>query len=167
MSQQKGKEKMKKIIYRGLLPYQYNSTKKGAKYTFNEGKNFCNAGDAYEIQLKHCLGFEAVKDSHTSYDVASDIEETKTSVKSWEFTLAKIKGDSFEEILEVFFMNTASTNYSFGWFTENELVEYNMNTEEFKEFLYRFARFDKWTKAVRGPKFSFKKEREVIAWLEK
>lgn len=158
---------MKKTVYNNLKPYIYDASRKGAKYSFDGGATYCNAGEAFEISLKDKKGFDAVKDANTAYNEGSDIEETRTSVKSWAFTLASAcKGGSFEEIIEKFFLNVHSSNFSFGWFIDDELIEYNMNADEFKHFLYRFCKYDKHSRTVRGPKFSIKKMHEVMNWFE-
>lgn len=162
---------MKKNVYNiSRFSYIFESARKGAKYQIWDEVAECykwvNAGELYEVALKWALGYAAHKDPNGSYLDGSDIEETHTSVKSWAFTLASAcKTDTFEENLEKFFRNVASSNFSFGWIEGEELVEYNMNCEEFKEFLYRFCKLD--NKVVRGPKWSNKKRREVEEWLER
>lgn len=162
---------MKKTVYNiANMVYNYDSMRKGAKYHYydtlkNEYK-YGNAGDFFEVALAWGKGLDAHKDPNGSYDTGSDLEEFGTSVKSWAFTLATIKAASFEETLDIYWKNVKSWNWSFGWIENNELVEYNMNADEFNEFLYRFCKYDKYSKAVRGPKFSNKKRLEVEAWLE-
>ena len=150
--------------------YNYDNDRKGAKYqyldTLTNTYKYGNAGDIYEVILAWCKGLPAHKDPNGSYDTGSDLEEFGTSVKSWKFTLATIKANSFEETLDIYWKNVKSWNWSFGWIEGDELVEYNMNADEFNQFLYRFARFDNYSKAVRGPALSNKKRMEVEAWFE-
>lgn len=148
---------------------EYDSERKGAKWAYYDEiaqmVKYGNGGELYECGLKFALGMPAHKDPNGSYDSGSDIEETQTSVKSWGFTLATIKADNFEDTLEIYWSNVASTNFSFGWIEEDELVEYNMNADEFNQFLYRFCKYDSFCKAVRGPKFSMKKRAEIEKWF--
>lgn len=152
------------------LDYNFDNNRKGAKYEWfdtiaNEYKRG-NAGDFFEIADKFGKGYEPHKDGNGKYNEASDIEETHTSCKSWEFTLASIKANTFEEVLEIYWKNTVSTNFDFGWKEEEEIIVYNMNANEFNDFLYRFARFDKSRNTVRGPKPRNKQRIEVEKWMD-
>ncbi len=152
--------------------YVFDSARRGAKYHYYdevlESWKWGNCGDFDEVELKWCYGLAAHKDPSGSYADGSDIEETHTSVKGWGFTLASaIKEDSFEKVLEVFWQNVASTNFSFTWREGDERIEYNMNADEFNQFLYRFGTYAKDRKTIRGPKFSMSKRDEVKRWLDK
>lgn len=152
--------------------YTYDNTRSGAKYCYYDSLVKCykwgNNGDISEVAMKYGLGLATHKDPNGAYDEGSDIEETHTSVKSWGFTLAsKIKADSFEDVLRIYWSNVASTNFSFCWIEGDELIDYNMNADEFNQFLYRFAKYTPDRKTIRGPKFSNSKRMEVEAWLER
>lgn len=161
----------KKTVY-NIFQFDYimDNTRKGAKYQYFDEvvktSKWGNYGEIYEVALAWCKNLPAHKDPNGSYDEGSDLEEFGTSVKSWGFTLASIKAATFEETLDIYWKNVKSWNWSFGWIEGDELVEYNMNAEEFNEFLYRFAKFDNYSKAIRGPKMSTKKRLEVEAWFE-
>lgn len=152
------------------MVYKFDNERKGAKFQYldevEKSYKWGNGGDIYEVALAWSKGLPAHKDPNGSYDTGSDLEEFGTSVKSWGFTLASIKAESFEETLDIYWKNVKSWNWSFGWIEGDELIEYNMNADEFNQFLYRFAKFDKYSKAVRGPKMSNKKRIEVEAWFE-
>lgn len=152
------------------LNYRYDNNRKGAKYqwydTVRNEYRWGNAGDFFEVADKFVKGYEVHKDPSGSYSTGSDIEETETSCKSWEFTLASIKADTFEKVLEIYWNNVASTNFDFGWKEEEELTVYNMNADEFNKFLYRFGRYEKSRKTIRGPKPSNKKRIEIERWFE-
>ena len=162
---------MKKTVYNvSRHEYLFDSARAGAKYHYfdevEEAMKWGNCGDFDEIELKWCYGLPAHKDPNGSYADGSDIEETHTSVKGWNFTLASaIKADSFEEVLDIFKKNVASSNFSFTWREGDERVEYNMNMDEFEQFLYRFASYAKDRKTIRGPKLSMKKRAEVEEWF--
>lgn len=161
---------MRKTTYKiDNFKYTFDSEVRGAKYTWEyKGVTYKgNGGDFSEAGLKWCRGYEPIKDANTSYAVGSDIEEDGTSVKTWGFTLASAcTGESFEEVIDKFFQNVHSWNFSFVIIIENELTDYNMNADEFRQFLYRFASYDKGRKVIRGPKASLKKIREVVQWFE-
>ena len=152
------------------LDYNFDNTRKGAKYEWfdtiaNEYKRG-NTGDFFEIADKFVKGYEPHKDGNGKYNEGSDIEETHTSCKSWEFTLAPIKEETFEKVLEIYWNNVASTNFDFGWKEEEELIIYNMNSDEFNQFLYRFARYEKNRKVIRGPKPTNKNRIKIEKWFE-
>lgn len=160
----------KKIFSLEGFDYKYDNNARLNKYTWFDTylKEYVkgNAGDCFEVANKFIKGLHTHKDSKGKYSEGSDIEETKTSCKTWEFTLAKIKTDTFEENLKIYFENVASSNVDFGWIEENEIIIYNMNMEEFKEFLIKFARYESNRKVIRGPKHRVNKRKEIEQWLE-
>lgn len=161
----------KKTVYDiSNFSYIYDSDRNGAKYQYldavTKSYKWGNYGEIVEVLEAYVHGLPAHKDPNGSYDTGSDLEEFGTSVKSWKFTLASIKANSFEETLEIYWKNVKSWNWSFAWIEGEELVEYNMNADEFNQFLYRFCKYDKSSKAVRGPAMSNKKRLEVEAWFE-
>lgn len=152
--------------------YNFFSDRKGAKYEWKCGRTTYkgNSGEFFEAAIKYTHGYKPIKDASTPYDEGSDIEEENTSVKSWDFTLAnKCKDNSFEKVLIQFFRNVHSSRFIFGWvdIDANEVVEINMNTNEFHEFLNRYARYDANRKVVRGCAFSQKKRMDILIWVEK
>ena len=162
---------MIKAIYNiANFNYKFDSARRGAKYqwfdTVDNKFKWGNAGEFFEVSDKFAKGYEPHKDGNGRYNEGSDIEETHTSCKTWEFTLAQIKDETFEKIVETYWNNTASNNFDFGWKEGNELIVYNMNCDEFNQFLYRFGRYDKDRKVVRGPRLANKRRIEVEKWLE-
>jgi len=126
-----------------------------------------NAGDLFEIALKKAKGYKCIKDN-TAYNKGSDIEETKTSIKSWNFSLtSNTKKDNKEDSINEFFNNCASDNFSFGYIEDNLIIEYNMNLSEFREFLEEFGKYDKSRKIIRGAKFAISRKLEMGFWFEK
>lgn len=162
-----------KTVYNVLRHgYRFDSERKGSKYNYYDEVLNCykwgNCGEFDEVELKWCYGEPAHKDPNGTYSDGSDIESTHTSVKGFAFTLASgLNGDSFEECLDTFKRNVASSNFSFTWREGDERVEYNMNMDEFEQFLYRFASYAKDRKTIRGPKFSIKKRAEIEEWFER
>lgn len=150
--------------------YIYDNIRKGAKYQWYDPIRdkyvWGNNGDFFEVANKFAKGYEPHKDGNGRYDKGSDIEQTKTSCKTWEFTLAPIKDESFEKILKIYWLNVASNNFDFGWKEGDELIVYNMNCDEFNQFLYRFGRYDKTRKVIRGPRLTNDRRIEVEKWLD-
>lgn len=152
---------MKKTVYTNTKKYTFDPTHKGAPYTF-DGEHWLNAGEHTEAQLKHCKGFEASKDANTKWNEGSDIEQTATSVKSSGATLASdLKGEDMSEMLDRYFAEVHSTNWSFGIIVEDTLTEYNMNADEFREMLMTWASINE-RKVIRFKKVSTK----MVKWLE-
>lgn len=152
--------------------YTFNLNRRGAKYRYydnlTKSYKWGNTGEFDEIELKYCYGLHTHKDPNGSYAEGSDIEQTHTSVKGFNFTLASaIKADSFEQVLDVYWQNVVSTNFSFTWREGNERIEYNMNADEFNQFLYRFGRYDKSRKTIRGPQLSRKVKQEIESWCSR
>ena len=148
---------MLKNTYSIVTNFTYDADHKGAHYLI-DGKYY-NTGEAIEIMLKACKGFKACKDASTRFDKGSDIEETHTSIKTLGFSLCESIADNFSDTIAEYFKRTASTNVSYALIVNEEIVEYNMSLEEFKEMLERFGAWDKASKKIRV-------KRNPLAWLE-
>lgn len=152
---------MKTTAYALTLRYTYDASHKGAPYTL-DGEHWFNHGDLCEIALKHCKGFEAVKDGNGKWNECSDIEETATSVKSSRATLATdLTGTDMSEMLNRYFSEVHSTNFSYVAIIDESLVEYNMNADEFREFVSTWANINE-RKVIRFKSTSAK----MLKWLE-
>lgn len=157
----KGKVKeMKKTIATINVEYTYNPEHKGAPYTF-DNTHWMNAGEFKEAVRKAVAGFKCEKDANTPFDKGSDIEETNTSVKSSGATISPIKGESVEEIMKEYFERVHSNNWDYVLIIDEEVIVYNMNKEEFKEFVKEFGRLND-RKVVRLTKESGK----MVRWFE-
>lgn len=148
---------MLKNVYPIVTNFTYDPNHKGAHYFING--HYANTGEAVEIMLKACKGFKADKDANTRFDMGSDIEETHTSVKTFGFSLCESIADNFVDTVNEYFRRTASTNVSYALIINEEIVEYNMSLEEFKEMLERFGSWDKSGKKIRV-------KRNPLTWLE-
>lgn len=147
---------MNKSIYFNTLKYTFNADHKGAPFTI-DGDHFMNAGEFAEVALKACKGYEPIKDKNTKFNEVSDIEQTKTSVKSSGATLTSVKlGADFDIVLKKFFEMSASTNYSYVTIIEDIVTEYNMNANEFKEFVENWASYQNDRQVIRFKKTSGK-----------
>ena len=154
---------MKKTTSEIKISYIFNPDKKSTKYSFDGGCHWCNAGDANEIFDKANKGFTAEKDACTAYNIASDIEQTHTSVKSSKATLVnKNLGNSFDEVLSFYFQTVASTNWDWVVRIDDQLTVYNMNRTEFEQFTRNWATWDKDRKVIRFKSTSTK----MLRWLD-
>ena len=153
---------MTRTEYNLTLNYIYDKNHKGAPYTLN-GVNWFNHGDLCEIALKACKGYKPTKDGNGKWNETSDIEETYTSVKSGKATLASdLIGEDMEEMLNRYFKEVHSTNWSYVVIIDNEmLIEYNMTTEEFREMLLTWANINE-RKVIRFKNTSGK----MLKWLD-
>ena len=142
--------------------FQFDPTRKGAKYTL-DGEHWLNNGEFAEVADKAVKGYDLNKDANTAYDMGSDIEETCTSVKSGKATLtSKVLGQNKEEVIETYFANVHSTNWDWVIVVDDMVIIYNMNAEEFREFLTEWATYDDNRKVVRFKTTSSK----MVRWLE-
>lgn len=152
---------MRTTTYKLTLGYRYDPNHKGAPYTI-DGEHWFNHGDLCEIALKHCLGFKAVKDGNGKWNKCSDIEETATSVKSSKATLASdLTGTDIDLMLDRYFAEVHSTNFSYVAIVDESLIEYNMNAEEFREFTKTWANINE-RKVIRYKSTSGK----MLRWLD-
>lgn len=152
---------MKRNVYTITKDYQFDITHKGTPYCIDG--TWKNAGEAVEILLKSALGFEAVKDANTSFELGDDIPELCASVKSPKFTLTSVKlGESFEEVKANYFERTASELVIWGYVAGEELVTYWMSMEEFSEYLDKFGTWEASRKVIRGKGLSNK----MLNWFE-
>ena len=148
---------MLKNTYTLNLNYTFDPNYKGAHYVINN--KHMNAGEFIEVALKACKGYEASKDANTRFDMGSDIEETHTSVKTFGFSLCESIANTFEDTINEYFKRTASNNVSYALLINEEIVEYNMNMDEFKEMLVKFGTWCKDGKKIRVKK-------NPLKWLE-
>ena len=158
--EKKGSKEMKKTTYTLNVNYQFVADHKGAPYTF-DGEHFMNAGEFKEAIRKAVAGLECKKDANTPFDKGSDIEEFNTSVKSSSATISPVKGDTLEGIMTEYFERVHSDNWDYVTVVDEEVIVYNMNAEEFKEFVEEFGRVNS-RKVVR----LIKESGRMIRWFE-
>lgn len=153
---------MTKTIATMPINYTYNAERKGAHYLVDGRTNYVNGGEFAEIVCKAIRGFEAVKDANTKFDKGSDIEETKTSIKSHGCGLTDKKlADNREDFLAEYFRRTHSTNVDYVDIQNDEVTIYNMDMNEFREFTNEFAKWDKHCEKVR-----IKTTNKMRVWLD-
>lgn len=156
---------MKKFEYTNNMPYTYDPTHKGAKYLI--GDAYKNAGEWFESIAKFHRGYDYMVNPATSYDEGSDIEEMNASVKSGGASLACVYGPDMETILDTYFANVHSTLWIYMVNVGEEITEYHMNADEFREFLENWAGLSRESGSnllkVRIKKTSGK----MLHWLDK
>lgn len=144
-----------------ILNYTFDASRKYNHYCF-EG-NWMNAGDFAEVSLKAVLGYEPIKDANTPYDVGSDIEDLRASVKSAKSSLVnRYLGDDFDTVATNYFATTHSTIWVWVVLIDDMVEAYWMNEKEFREFVAVWGSWDKSRKTIRFKISSSK----MIQWLE-
>ena len=160
--QRKGNRTMTKTIAPMPISYIYDANHPRSHYLIKGENTYKNGGEFSEVVCKVIRGFEAVKDANTPFDKGSDIEETKTSIKSNGCGLTDEKlADNKEEFLAKYFERTHSTNVDYVVIIDDEVTIYNMNMDEFREFTNEFAKWDKHSTKVR-----IKTTSKMIKWFE-
>lgn len=144
------------------ISYTYDPNRKGAHYTIN-GTKYMNHGQLVQIALVASLYGRIDRPDRIAYNVDSDIPELHESVKSSKATLVNtFLGNDFETVLNVFFENVASNQFSWCVLLDDEIVRYVMNKNEFRKFTEKFASFDNSRKVIRYRTTST----EMIRYLE-
>lgn len=153
---------MKKTTAKMPINYKYDADHKSAHYLVEGIKGYKNGGEFAEIVCKAVRGVKAEKDPNTKFDKGSDINETRTSIKSNACGLTDEKlADNREDFLKIYFERTHSTNVDYVIIVDDEVNIYNMNMDEFKEFTNEFARWDKHCQKVR-----INTTLTMVKWLE-
>jgi len=155
---------MTAITYQNTMPYTYDPDHRGAHYLIGEA--YKNHGEFCESVAKFHRGLEYLVNPTTSYMDGSDIESLNASVKSSNATLADVFGNSKEQIVNTYFANVHSTLFIYMVDIDEQITEYHMNANEFREFIDNWAGLavDSGTHLT---KVRFKKTSgKMIKWLE-
>jgi len=155
---------MKSASYINPINYTYDTEHSGAHYLFN-GK-YANAGEFLESVAKAHRGLDYTTNPTTSFDKGSDIESEHASVKSSGASLACLYGETKEEIIKEFFERVASEKFIYITMNEEQITEYEMNKNEFNEFVSEFGTLVKESgKEVKKVRLK-KTTNSMIKWLE-
>lgn len=154
---------MKKTTSPITLAYIYDPAHKGANYSLNGGESWTNNGEFSEVICKAALGYAPVKDACGRYDVTDDIPEIGASVKSSKATLVNmVLGFDFQSVKAHYMATVHSTCWIWVSHSAEEVTMYEMDKEEFSEFMDMWSSFDKDRKVIR-----FKAEsQKMLRWLE-
>lgn len=128
---------MTTYTYTNTMPYEYRPEHKGAPYFF--GNAYKNNGELLESIAKFHRGLDYLVNPATSYDEGSDIESLNASVKSSGASLASVYGNTKEQIIDTYFANVHSTLWIYMVKVDEQITEYHMNADEFRDFLNNFA----------------------------
>jgi hypothetical protein len=156
---------MYKVYYENSMPYSYEPNRMGAKYLIDGA--YKNHGEFLESAVKFHRGLDYRVNPLTKWNEGSDIEETHESIKSSRSTLACIYGETIDEILEVYFENVASFEFTYVIDIDNMIYEYHMNKSEFCAFCQQFARLTDSSKGYGKKVYLMRTSMKTIEWLEK
>jgi thiol-disulfide isomerase/thioredoxin len=110
--------------------------------------------------LKKC-GFNRPVNSYFDYDNEQPMEVTSSVKKDWNKDPYLYSRPTLEEIMKEYFERVHSTNWDYVTVVDEEVIVYNMNAEEFKEFVEEFGRVNS-RKVVR----LIKESGRMIRWFE-
>lgn len=152
---------MKKQVYKINLEYSYQPSHKYTPY--NVAGKWMNGGELVEVIIKSVLGLKAEKDGNTSFDAGDDIPEYNASVKSSKATLTSLKlGNDYETVKQEYFRRVHSSVWFWGVIVDDEIVVYEMNKEQFAEFMDKWSNYDEHRKVIRFKTSSVK----MLNWME-
>lgn len=155
---------MRKIVAEIPVNYTYDKDHARSHFKVEGHDSYMNGGEFAEVVDKAIRGFKAEKDANTPFDEGSDIEETKTSIKSNNCGLTDNKEmrTTKEHYLSQYFERVHSTNVDYVVIIDEEVTIYNMDMHtEFKEFVEAFGSWDKHSRKIR-----LKTSGKMIKWLE-
>lgn len=159
---------MEKNVYQITMPYAFDDTRRGSKYLI--GGAYKNHGEFVESAMKHHRGLEYLVNPSTTFDKGSDIESEKMSVKSDQSSLARLYGQTKDEVLTKFFALTVSEKFAWGYEKDGIMTEYIMTKAEFFEFCQEFGKLGVESSAkgrAKGYKVRFNKtSMNMIMWFE-
>lgn len=153
---------MNKTVAMMPINYRYDANHPHSHYMIEGETTYKSGGEFAEVVCKVIRGYDAVKDANTPFDEGSDIEETRTSIKSTGCGLTDRRiADNREDYLSEYFRLTHSTNVDYVVIVDDEVTIYNMDMDEFKEFTNEFAKWDKHDKKIR-----IRTTGKMIKWFE-
>lgn len=158
---------MKKSIYTAKTAVHFNPDHKGTPYTV-DGIHYFNNGNRHEAVVSEWAGYGFGYDNdHVPFDKGSDIEELNASVKSSGASLACLYGDDKASIIAEYFARVHSTMWIYSIEVDGEFWFYQMNADEFKEFLEEFSGLTRESgKEIRYKVRLKKTSSKMIKWFE-
>lgn len=144
------------------LNYFYDVNHARSHYLIEGETKYKNGGEFAECVCKAIRGYKVEKDANTPFDKGSDIEETRTSIKSNACGLTDEKlANNKKDFLTEYFRRTHSTNVDYVIIVNEDVAIYNMDMTEFKDFTTEFAKWDTHCQKVR-----INTTLKMIKWLE-
>ena len=158
---------MKKSVYSVRTAVRFNPDHKGAPYTV-DGIHHFNDGNRHEAAVSEWAGYGFSYDNdHVPFDKGSDIEELNASVKSSGASLACLYGDDKASIIAEYFARVHSTMWIYSIEVDGDFWFYQMNADEFKEFLEEFSGLTRESgKEIRYKVRLKKTSGKMVKWLE-
>lgn len=158
---------MKKSVYTCKTAVHFNPEHKGAPYTV-DSIHYFNDGNRHEAVVSEWAGYGFSYDNdHVSFDKGSDIEELNASVKSSGASLACLYGDDKASIIAEYFARVHSSMWIYSVEVDGEFWLYQMNADEFKEFLEEFSGLTRESgKEIRYKVRIKKTSGKMIKWFE-
>lgn len=158
---------MKKSVYTCQTAVHFNPEHKGAPYTI-DGIHYFNDGNRHEAVVSEWAGYGFSYDvDHVPFDKGSDIEELYASVKSSGASLACLYGDDKASIIAEYFARVHSSMWIYSVEVDGEFWLYQMNADEFKEFLEEFSGLARESgKEIRYKVRIKKTSGKMIKWFE-
>lgn len=152
---------MKKYTVPAVM--KFDPARQFARYVYN--RKVYHTGDAVEGAISMALEGHWEK-NHVAFDCGSDLESIGASVKRYKSTLVSpslMKATDFDGIVAEYFERTASTSWIWGAEVNGEIICYEMNSQEFKNFLTSGL----WEMdSSRGSVQQTVSPAKVIAWME-
>lgn len=148
----------------GKIPfkYTYDAKHKGSHFLIDGEATYKNSGQFHEVVDKAIRGYTPKHDGNTPFDKGSDIPDTKTSIKSNGCGLTDERlANNKEDFVREYFRRVHSTNVDYVIIIDETVTIYNMDIEDFKQFVSRFAKWDNYSKKVR-----IKTTGKMVRWLE-
>ena len=131
--------------YVTTLEWTFDSTHARSHYLINGSTAYKNRGELCESICKHYRGIYTEVNPNTDWKTGSDIESEYASVKSSESGLGRNIGgydNTAEEKIAHYLTYTHSRKFIWVELDEvtKEVVEYQMDKDEFAQFIYKFTR---------------------------
>ena len=158
---------MKKSAFVSRTSVHFNPEHKGAPYTV-DGVHFFNFGNYAESVVNEWAGYGFGFDTDAvPFDKGSDIEELNASVKSSGASLACLYGDDKAGIIAEYFARVHSSMWIYAMQVDEEWWFYQMNAEEFAEFLEEFSGLVRESgKEIRYKVRMKKTSSKMVKWFE-
>lgn len=137
-------------------------------YRIASVSNYKNAGQRAQQDLDYALTGHMRHADCVPFDMDSDIPELAMSVKSSRFTLVSAKrvhADTFDGIWNEYATRVHSERFAY---VSKSMVVYEMNLDEFRQFVYEFCTLQKQSEKCGGQMTIRCKDetKKMVCWLE-
>ena len=158
---------MNRNTYTAPLEYCFIPSHKGAPYFIPTLEKYVNMGQLVELFARVHRNLEIGACDNKPWNKGSDIEEYAISIKSSGASLASIYAPTKREIIKIYFNGCPSTTWLYITMIDDQVIEYEMNANEFKMFLENFAEMTYESGHHDRTKLRFKKTSgKMLKWLD-